>query len=97
MNTWHTTNTKLWLFCSAIVYFLFMAIPLEGKLNSYLGVYWLIVVLEPWHPVFITMILFLTLVLGAVSAIVGWVIHGICLIAMNGLASWLVRSNPEES
>jgi hypothetical protein len=43
------------------------------------------------------MILFLTLVLGAVSAIVGWVIHGVCLIAMNGLAGWLVRSNPEES
>jgi hypothetical protein len=103
MSARYQTNNKLLVVCSAVIYYLFMAIwPNDGQIHGPVGLLWFALFTDFSHQWQVdavgtsSVLLFLLCTFGGASLVFGWIVQGLCVLMMSRLASHAPPSEHHE-
>jgi hypothetical protein len=80
MGIRHTTNVRLWFWCSFLIYCLLMAYPIEGAKGLFVGHFWYSVLSDPWRVDNAVVVAYLIAGLGGAAIILGWIAQAVPLL-----------------
>lgn len=81
-NQTHQMSGRLWIYCSAAIYLLLMALwPLEGEFPGRpVGVIWPEALANLRNPESLDAIFMLVTVFGGASILLGWILHAVLIV-----------------